>query len=213
MNIDIIVPSFGESVSEAVVVKIIKPSGSIVIKDEEIVELETDKINSSVLAPESGKLQLNIKLEDRVTIGQKIGEVDSTQKAEIVPKVEIKKETVKVEPIVQTAKSPIVVTVDEYLQSLGKEKKEIVKTRAEPKEIKDEIRETTTQRKKMSSLRKTIAKKLVEVKNQTAMLTTFNEADMTKIMEIRQKEQDEFVKKYGVKLGFMSFFVKACASA
>lgn len=56
-------------------------------------------------------------------------------------------------------------------------------------------------------------KKLVDVKNQTAMLTTFNEVDMTAVMEIRQKEQDEFVKKYGVKLGFMSFFVKACVSA
>jgi 2-oxoglutarate dehydrogenase E2 component (dihydrolipoamide succinyltransferase) len=65
----------------------------------------------------------------------------------------------------------------------------------------------------MSSLRKTIAAKLVEVKNKTAMLTTFNEVDMTKVMEVRTKEKDSFQQKYSVKLGFMSFFVKATVSA
>jgi 2-oxoglutarate dehydrogenase E2 component (dihydrolipoamide succinyltransferase) len=68
-------------------------------------------------------------------------------------------------------------------------------------------------RKKMTGLRKTIAARLVEVKNKTAMLTTFNEIDMTSVMAIRAKEQDGFVKRYGVKLGFMSFFVKAAVAA
>lgn len=68
-------------------------------------------------------------------------------------------------------------------------------------------------RKRMSGVRRTIARRLVEAKNQTAMLTTFNEVDMTKIMEIRAKEKEQFMKKHDVKLGFMSFFVKACSSA
>jgi 2-oxoglutarate dehydrogenase E2 component (dihydrolipoamide succinyltransferase) len=70
-----------------------------------------------------------------------------------------------------------------------------------------------TSRKKMTKLRKVIAQRLVEVKNQTAMLTTFNEVDMTTVMAVRQREQENFQKRHGVKLGFMSFFVKACVAA
>ena len=68
-------------------------------------------------------------------------------------------------------------------------------------------------RKKMTKLRRVIAQRLVEVKNQTAMLTTFNEVDMSVVMQVREKEQENFQKKHGVKLGFMSFFVKACVAA
>jgi 2-oxoglutarate dehydrogenase E2 component (dihydrolipoamide succinyltransferase) len=218
MNVEIIVPSFGESVSEAIVVKILKPTGSFVKKDEEIVELETDKINAAIVAPESGEIQLSIKLEDRVKIGQKIGHVDASKK-QTVAEVEKPKqiepkpvEKVEIKPVeIPASADKFIIQTQDYLQSLGKKeepKAPIAKTqKEEPTPI------MPGERRKMTSLRKTIAKRLVDVKNQTAMLTTFNEADMTEIMAIRAKEQDDFVKKHGVKLGFMSFFVKAVVSA
>lgn len=211
MNVDIIVPSFGESVSEAVVVKLLKESGSLVSKDEEIIELETDKINSTILAPDSGKLTLSIKIEDRVKIGENIGFVDnSAQVPTKEPSVQVDKPLVKQEiPTIVLSKEPIRIDQKSYLDSLG----EVPKIEKIEEKLQIQEKPTDQKRTKMSSLRKTIARKLVEVKNQTAMLTTFNEVDMSTVMEIRQKEQEDFVKKYGVKLGFMSFFVKACESA
>lgn len=219
MNVEIIVPSFGESVSEAIVVKILKPSGSFVNKDEEVVELETDKINAAIVAPASGEIALSIKLEDRVKIGQKIGFVDSSKqgekKAVEPPKVETVKPTLveKTEQIpTPTSSETLIVSTQEYLSSLGKKEEKVAVST--PKAMKEEASILLPgERKKMTSLRKTIAKRLVDVKNQTAMLTTFNEADMSEVMAMRAKEQDDFVKKYGVKLGFMSFFVKAVVSA
>lgn len=218
MKIDITVPSFGESVSEAVVVKILKPTGSLVNKDEEIVELETDKINSAIVAPDSGQISLTIKPDDRVKIGQTIGLIDTAQKvAAEVAQHEPKKEA-KVEPkvVLETPKIQEQIRVDTqtYLAELSKKPEQPKPFQVETSsKVQAEVAIKAGERNKMTALRKTIAKRLVDVKNQTAMLTTFNEADMSKVMEIRQKEQDEFVKKYGVKLGFMSFFVKACVSA
>jgi 2-oxoglutarate dehydrogenase E2 component (dihydrolipoamide succinyltransferase) len=215
MSVEIIVPSFGESVSEAIVVKILKSAGSFVRKDEEIVELETDKINAAVIAPESGILHLTIQLDDRVKIGQKIGTIDLSKQPVEETKVQEppKKQEVPTQEVkpIATSKEAIRVDYPTYIASLGAETQTIV-TPSTPVP-KEQAQMQAGERKKMTSLRKTIAKKLVDVKNQTAMLTTFNEVDMTAVMEIRQKEQDEFVKKYGVKLGFMSFFVKACVSA
>ncbi len=206
MSIEITVPSFGESVSEAVVVKIIKRSGDFVEKDEEIVELETDKINAAIVAPETGKLTLSIEIEERVKIGQKVGFIDPSAKEAQEEKPKLVQ---PVKPVEKPSKDPIRIDHQTYLNSLGDKKS--IEPKTETVQVIKPMQ--SGERKKMSALRKTIAKKLVEVKNQTAMLTTFNEADMSQVMEIRQKEQDEFVKKYGVKLGFMSFFVKACASA
>jgi 2-oxoglutarate dehydrogenase E2 component (dihydrolipoamide succinyltransferase) len=218
MDVEIIVPSFGESVSEAVVVKILKPTGSYVKKDEEIMELETDKINAAVTALDSGEVTLTVKLEDRVKIGQKIGTINTAKKQADEPPKPLaapspaKEQTVVKphEPSVEKKQMPgFVVSVEEYMTSLSEPEKAVVKKEValEPVQIS-----SGGERKKMTSLRKTIAKRLVEVKNQTAMLTTFNEADMTQVMALRAKEQEDFVKKYGVKLGFMSFFVKAVVS-
>ena len=212
MNIDIIVPSFGESVSEAVVVKILKPTGALVLKDEEIIELETDKINSTILAPESGEITLDLKLDQRVKIGQKVGFVNTAKKVEKKEQKKVETPPPLVSPPIQaqsSIKEPIRIDQATYLKSLEEEP-----TKQKPIESKEKsISIQPGERKKMTALRKTIAKRLVEVKNQTAMLTTFNEVDMTAVMQIRAKEQEDFVKKYGVKLGFMSFFVKACVSA
>jgi 2-oxoglutarate dehydrogenase E2 component (dihydrolipoamide succinyltransferase) len=164
-----------------------------------------------VHAPAAGKVVLKIKLEDRVKIGEVIGTVDTSVKVEATPKKEV--------PIQQTPTpqknshgsasfEAIQIGQEAYISSLGQPQmsEKAVQAASQPLALPGE-------RRKMSQLRKTIAKRLVEVKNQTAMLTTFNEVDMTEVMAIRQKEQEEFVKRYGVKLGFMSFFVQACVSA
>lgn len=217
MNIEIKVPSFGESVTEAIVVKIIKPSGTIVQKDEEIVELETDKVNATINAPAAGKITLSVNLEDRVKIGDTIGFVDSTH---VVASTQSEPSITPPKPqaeLVAPSSKAIQIDRDTYLASLNAPQptpsKPVNAQESTPSMLLTSHSTSKGERKKMSSLRKTIAKRLVEVKNQTAMLTTFNEVDMTQVMEIRKKEQDEFLKKYGVKLGFMSFFVKACVSA
>ncbi|MDJ0652134.1 MAG: dihydrolipoyllysine-residue succinyltransferase [Simkaniaceae bacterium] len=106
-------------------------------------------------------------------------------------------------------------SIDDYVTSIEKEKTPLpappipaVKAQA-PKQVA----QAGQTRKRMSGLRRTVAKRLVEAKNTTAMLTTFNEVDMCAVMDIRAREKDAFIKKHDVKLGFMSFFVKACCAA
>jgi 2-oxoglutarate dehydrogenase E2 component (dihydrolipoamide succinyltransferase) len=201
MKIDIKIPAMGESVSEATISKIMKPSGSGVRRDEEILELETDKVNQVLYAPESGQLNLSVKVGDTVKIGQVIGHVDTDVKVAAAPVAEAPPPPPVAAAPVSTGQSARKMAPD-FIAEL-KSPPPVVKAAAVP----------TAGRKRMSSLRRTIAQKLVEVKNTTAMLTTFNEVDMTRIMEIRASEKEAFQKKYNVKLGFMSFFIKAAAAA
>lgn len=214
MKVEIKVPNFGESISEATVVGILKPPGSQVKKDEEILELETEKVNQVIHSPADGIISLTVNLEDTVTIGQVIGEIDSEGKASEAPPPkaeEPKKEEPKQEdaapppPATPTDGPSARRTPEEFLSSKPQEAPQVS---AAPVP-----REEGQKRQRMSGLRKTIAKRLVQVKNETAMLTTFNELDMTAIMAIRSKEKDNFFKKHGVKLGFMSFFINACVAA
>jgi 2-oxoglutarate dehydrogenase E2 component (dihydrolipoamide succinyltransferase) len=195
MKMEIKVPSLGESLSEAQIGVILKPSGSSIQKDDELLELETEKVNQVLYAPGNGIVTWNIASGDRVQIGQVIGFV-SEEAEESVPK---KKE----QP------SPIL--------KPSTEKKEAVSL-ANPPDIDEKVDAPSTDqtrviRKRMSLLRKTIAERLVQVKNQTAMLTTFNEVDLSQVVFLRQKHRDYFLSEYGIKLGFMSFFVKAAVSA
>ncbi len=191
MKIEIKVPSAGESISEATVSSILVESGSFVKADDEILELETDKITQVVYSPADGVLELTVKPDDVVTIGQVIGSVDTEKKAPSPPKEE-EKEVAAPPPPKELPEEPI---------------QEI---EAPPRA---QLKEENVTRRPMSGLRKTVAERLVAAKNQTAMLTTFNEVDMTQIMEIRSREQESFMKRNGVKLGFMSFFVKAAVAA
>lgn len=155
MKIEIKVPSMGESIVEATVSRIIKPSGSTALEGEEILELETDKVNQVLYAPQAGEITFSVKVGDSVKIDQVLGFVNTDVKASPTPE--------KVAPVIKVEPKPTLVV--------------------EPSE-----------RKRMSALRRTIASRLVEVKNSTAMLTTFNEVDMTKIMELRAKEKRRFNK-------------------
>ncbi len=211
MKIEIKIPSVGESISEAVISNILKPSGSYVKLDEEILELETDKVNQVLYAPQNGQITFTVKQGDTVTIGQVIGFVDTDAKA---PATEAPasappppKPQASAPPPAPPSGPSARVTSQEFVSSV----KEGPKPMATPSTPKITAGKVT--RKKMSNLRKVIASRLVEAKNTTAMLTTFNEVDMTAIMEIRAREKDNFLKKHGVKLGFMSFFVKAVVAA
>ncbi len=205
MKVEIKVPPAGESVSEATVSRILKESGSFVQVDEEILELETDKVNQVVYAPAAGKLELSVKVDQLVKIGQSIGSVDTeVQMPAQMPKAEPTKQAPKIpQPSSSAAPSARQMPAD-FLAAPQKPAPPLPKAE-EPAQ--------PSSRKKMSKLRKTIAERLVAVKQQTAMLTTFNEVDMSAIIKIRTKEQESFQKANSVKLGFMSFFIKATLAA
>lgn len=205
MKVEIKVPSAGESISEATVSRIIKASGSTVKTDEEIIELETDKVNQVVYSPAAGQLTLNVKVDDVVKIGSVIGFIDTEAAA----------------PAPAAAPPPPTPAAPPQMPSTGpsarlmpeKSLAEKPQPHPAPEPVKPVIESGNTKRTRMSKLRKTIAERLVNVKNTTAMLTTFNEVDMSTIMALRQREQANFTERYGVKLGLMSFFIKACVSA
>ena len=248
MSVPILVPTLGESVTEATVAKWIKKTGDSVNEDEPLVELETDKVSVEVTAPASGVLtEISIKEGETVGVGTKLGEigeagsvssaplekeenkVEEVKKEKLILEEAPKKEEAKVVPINLERKSvdpsPAAkrVIVENNLdvssiQGTGK-RGQILKSDliglmgVNPgldKKFQDKGPE---ERVKMSRLRATIAKRLKEAQNTAAMLTTFNEVDMSMIMQIRKDNKEEFEKIYGVKLGFMSFFVKACVNA
>jgi 2-oxoglutarate dehydrogenase E2 component (dihydrolipoamide succinyltransferase) len=204
VKVEIKVPTMGESVSEATISRIIKANGSIVQRDEEILELETDKVNQVLYAPQAGLLSLSIKVGDTVKIGQLLGTIDTDAKVQAPEPT----------PVVPASPAPAPAPTPSAGPSARKMAPDVLAEMKAPKVVPAALPPAPSgDRKRMSSLRRTIAQKLVEVKNTTAMLTTFNEVDMTRIIEIRKKEQEDFQARYSVKLGFMSFFIKAAASA
>lgn len=191
MKVEIKVPPLGESVTEATVSRLIKQNGDVVARDAEVLELETDKVNQVLYAPQGGRLELSVAVGQKVKVGDVIGVVDTSVEVKATPV-----EAPKPAPVTTGARIPAEESI-----------------KAHPKTPPPPQPKAPLTRKRMSGLRRTIAQRLVEVKNTTAMLTSFNEADMTQIIEIRAREKENFQKKYGVRLGFMSFFCKACVAA
>lgn len=240
---DIVVPTLGESVSEATVAKWLKKAGDSVKKDETLVELETDKVSVEVSAPEAGVLGEIVANEgDTVGIGALLGRMGAAgaQPAAAAPKAEAPKPAAaptpaqpaasagvkQAPPSVQRIASEAGVDVS-GLSGSGKggrltksDALSIIENRAgsaQPAAPQQTLVARPVgereERVKMTRLRQTIARRLKEAQNAAAMLTTFNEADMSAIMAARNKYKDNFERKHGVKLGFMSFFVKACVAA
>lgn len=211
MKVDIKVPSVGESIVEATIASLLKEKGSFVKEGEEILELETDKVNQIVYSPAAGALSLSVKVGDVVKIGQVIGSVDTEQKKGVTE--------IKTSPSPQKAPSPPKEGVslrnkeEDYLKDLQEKPKAQKAPSPAPAAASSFSSSSRQRREKMTKLRRVIAERLMEVKAQTAMLTTFNEVDLSRVIEVRKKEQENFQKKHGVKLGFMSFFVKAAVSA
>lgn len=213
MKSEIKVPAMGESISEATIGAIMKPSGSTVSADDELLELETDKVNQVLYAPESGVVQLNVKPDQVVKIGEVIGYIETSSAS--APKAE-KPQPEKVEKKAPEAIKPAVEGQvrkgkEEFISDVKGEKEKAPSQKA-PEKVKAPSTRTET-RRKMSRIRKVIANRLVEVQKTTAMLTTFNEVDMTEVMSLREKYKEVFAKTHNAKLGFMSFFVKAAVAA
>lgn len=220
----------GESITEVQIGQIFKDTGSHVKTDDEILELETEKVNQVLNAPAGGTIKLSVRTGDRVKVGDTIGVIESggVEKSESPVKqkepaieppkkeeIQKKEEAPKLEnPIENAALSnePARIFKDDSLkirpETIAQENK------LEPafNPDKPDLKKPQT-RRKMTMIRQTIAKRLVEAQLQTAMLTTFNEIDMSAVIAIREHHKEEFIKKYGVKLGFLSFFAKAVVSA
>ncbi|MBP6986501.1 MAG: 2-oxoglutarate dehydrogenase complex dihydrolipoyllysine-residue succinyltransferase [Alphaproteobacteria bacterium] len=235
----LIVPALGESVKEATVAKWLKKPGDTIKEDETLVELETDKVTVEVNAPFSGTLVEIIAPEGAaVEVGDVLGAVAAGE-VNVSPVIESAPvaTTVVPEPVsVEMSHGPAVRRMAEeehinvsQIQGTGRDgrvtKEDLInflsKTPATPVEEKkpdlaprvvhqDNERE---ERVPMSRLRQTIARRLKEAQQNAAMLTTFNEVDMTAILDVRNRLKDRFEQRHGVKLGFMSFFVKACVEA
>ena len=279
MSKKIIVPTLGESVTEATVSKWLKSVGEEVDSDEPIVELETDKVNVEVPSPLKGVLEKIVANEgETVDVGALLGSIseislESAGEEKYIPPIKKEKEiSIYEEPITEFKKSnkkkksttnglqPLLLQEEEQKEStlvLNDEyKKDVAKASeikkavspsarklAQEKNInlsqvegsgkhglvlkgdlldlmnsrpalnKRKITHGPEERIKMTRLRMTIAKRLKEAQDNAAMLTTFNEVDMFEVIQMRNNYGEEFKKKYSVKLGFMSFFVKSCIVA
>ena len=234
MTIEIKVPALGESVSEATIAKLHKKAGDAVKADELIVELETDKVTLEVNAPSNGVIaELKVKEGDNVKVGDLIalmseGEAAVTVKAAPTAQAAAPKQTQsQSESVAFLSPAPKKLAAENNVDTskisgTGKDgrvtKGDVldVVTSASVSTSASSQPDTNakpTERVKMSKLRQKIAERLKESQNTAAILTTFNEVDMTAVMALRAEYKDAFEKKHGVKLGFMSFFVKACVTA
>ncbi len=241
MSLVIKVPPVGESISEVTLSQWIKKNGDYVEMDEVIAELESDKATFELTAEKAGTLKTIANEGDTLQIGAPVCSIEEGGKQadtkQSAPKAESKEpvaksEEVKASTYAAGVPSPSAakilaekgvdaaevkgsglggrLTKEDALKAETVKKPDIAVAKKAPVSVPGSRVE---RREKMSSLRKTVAKRLVSVKNETAMLTTFNEVDMQAIMDIRAKYKDKFKEKYGVGLGFMSFFTKAVCEA
>ena len=226
---DLVVPTLGESVTEATVSKWLKQVGDPVKADEPVVELETDKVSVAVPSPEAGVLsEIKIQEGSTVNVGVVLGSIGtaSVAKKESFKAPEpVKQKTIEVSTSKKEILSPAVKRIIEEkridinrISGSGRDgrilKGDLLESMGMPS-VASSARATKgdEERVKMTRLRATIAKRLKEAQNNAAMLTTFNEIDMSRIIEMRAEYKDGFQKRYGVKLGFMSFFVRSCVEA
>lgn len=226
MRSEIKIPVMGESISEVIIGQILAPTGTIVKADAEILELETDKVNQELYASQGGKINLSVATGDKVSIGQVIGYIETAeQEAGITsappppPAPEPPSKTVEKEKIVERPQVPfeeasIRKTKETFLEELEALQKPVLSKEEQPKAAPVAPSSSRGEtRRPMSKIRKVIANRMVEAQRTMAMLSTFNEVDMEEVIQLREKYKDAFAKKYGSKLGFMSFFVKAVAAA
>ena len=237
---ELIVPTLGESITEATVSKWLKKVGDSFDADEPLVEIETDKITVEVPAPSAGSIT-EIKVEEGVDVN--IGGVlallgdqktsnsssaskDATKKESVIEEVKEEKlnKEVEITPVGNNAKlSP---SVQKLIAENDLSADKISSSRTDGRLTKGDVfnfmsnlsKKTSSSKEReevvrMSKIRKTIATRLKESQNTAAILTTFNEVDMSEIMQVRDSKKEDFVDRYGVKLGFMSFFVKAVVSS
>ena len=203
MKIEVKVPSVGESITSGVLSIWHKKNGDRVGRDELLYTLETDKVSQEVNSPEAGIVHTKVNEGDEVKIGQVVAEIDTAAAAsEAAPEPKAPVAAPAPEPAKPTS-APVPVPPPAAKKSPAPEP-------AAPQTVSTDSRAV---RKKMTPLRKKIAAQLVKAQHTAAILTTFNECDMSSVMSLRKDLQEDFSKKHGVKLGFMSFFVKAVVDA
>ncbi len=231
MTIEIKVPALGESVSEAGIAKLHKKVGDSVKADELIVELETDKVTLEVNAPSAGVISdLKVKEGDNVKVGDLIAlmsaggasvAVAPAAKAATAPAVSAPAQNNSAAAFLSPAPKKLAAENNVDTSKINGSGKDGRVTKGD---VLDAISSGSTsaptqagakptERVRMSKLRQKIAERLKESQNTAAILTTFNEVDMTEVMALRTQYKDIFEKKHGAKLGFMSFFVRACVAA
>jgi 2-oxoglutarate dehydrogenase E2 component (dihydrolipoamide succinyltransferase) len=241
MATEIRVPTLGESVTEATIARWLKKVGDPVKVDDALVELETDKVTLEVNAAAAGSLAEIVAPEGAtVEVGGILGLIGEDGAAPAPRPAEAPKPVEPPKPVEASAPAldrsgPAVrklveergldvatipatgkdgrLTKGDVLQAAAPQPAPAVQAPAAPPPPRDTSNEAREQRVRMTRLRKRIAERLKAAQNNAAMLTTFNEADMSAVMALREHYKDQFEKKHGVRLGFMSFFVKACIAA
>jgi len=235
MILEMKVPSPGESISEVEIAEWLVKDGDFVEKDQTIAEVDSDKATLDLPAEESGVITLKAEEGDAVAVGQVVCLIDTDAKA---PKISVAKEVKQVDVIKSIEEPKKIVSENSFANGtpspaaskILSEKNIPISSvsgsgrggritkddalKALPKvDLNAIVKDRNIESKKLSMLRRKVAQRLVAVKNQTAMLTTFNEINMTPIFELRKKYKEEFKEKHGVGLGFMSFFTKATVQA
>ena len=224
MKENILSPTYPESVEEGVIANWKKLEGEVIIQDEVLAEIETDKVVIEVVAANDGVMTKIFKAEGEVVnSGEVIGEYEVGERELIKEKKSKKDETPKIEnnePLISNSVNKFAKDNEidlSLIKGTGKSgriiKKDLINYISNNERITKEEVVRETKRVPMSRLRKTVAERLVNVQRETAMLTTFNEVDMTEIMKIREQKGEDFFKKNQIKLGYMGFFVSAAVSA
>ena len=227
MLLEMVVPSPGESISEVEIAEWLVEDGDFVEKDQAIAEIDSDKATLELPAEQSGKIKIVVKEGETVAVGDVVCLIDTneviTNKSE---NKKIEKETQVVSSQThqkQDKKVKLTPLADAIIKKNNLNSDKLSGTGEDGKITKNDVLEMMNSSssvegrdhtsKKMSSLRRKIATRLVAVKNETAMLTTFNEVDMSSIMALRSEYKQRFIDKHDINLGFMSFFTKAVTEA
>ena len=243
MIIEIAIPSPGESITEVELVSWLVEDGGYVEKNQEIAEVESDKATLPLIAEKSGKIKQLVQEGQTIPVGTIACTIDTSAKApaektaatkpeekqtketakvaatnteKAIPKAEAKSE-LKATPLARKMMDAHNLSADDIVQGLRKITTQDVKAVLNRKDTgvvkSGQSASREVHRENMSQLRKKLSQRLVSVKNETAMLTTFNEVDMSAIIDLRKKYQKAFTETHGIKLGFMSFFTKAVTEA
>lgn len=230
-EVEVVVPSVGESVSEGSIGRWFRKDGDIVQKDEPLFELDSDKASMEVPANEAGRLKILVPEGQTVQVGTTVAKIDTSaagaetrtdskthsDKAKVQDLKEPEPTATAAEPALQKGSPSKTIALEEekIRQFTPSQRKAIRHGKLSPQALRTQAALSSAPEKRtpMTSLRKTIAQRLLHSQRSTATLTTFNEIDMSRVMEVRQNVQERFQKEAGVKLGFMSFFSAAVIAA
>ena len=205
MSLDVKIPAVGESITSGLLSSWHKNDGDPVVLGDILLTLETDKVSTEIQAEKAGTLRIKVAAGSEVKIGEVVATIEEAGSAAPAPPAEKSKAKKKApaapepEPAAAPDLAPVVAAANESLPVVSENVPVVIEGRST--------------RRKLSPLRRKIAAQLVMAQHTAAILTTFNEADMSAIMRLRADMQEAFTKEHGIKLGFMSFFIKATVSA